>query len=398
VVWRPFAEQGDTGAQYSLGLMYRDGQGVPPNRMQAYKWWTGAAEQGFGTAIKDRDNLAKWMSADQIAEAQYSLGLMYRDGQGVPQDFVQAQIWFKRAAAQGHQGAKQVVQNLQATPAPKDKALPNGNLTVQDLAKAQFNLGQRYAGGIGVAQDDARAAKWYRKAAEQGHAQAQYNLGVMYENGLDALLRGNYAKALRILLALAAQSHTKAQNSLGLIYDNGRGVPQDFAEALKWYRIAAEQGDTQAQTNLGFMYANGRGVPRDDAEAVKWYRKAAEQGDTLAQARLSAIVLAVPTNAGPFEDGLRAYVKGNYAVALKFWQPLAEQGDAQAQHNVGLMYESGQGVPRNYVQAYIWFDLARDGAIPGAHTNLVEVAKHMTPGQIAEAEHMVREWLAKHQQ
>ena len=97
-----------------------------------------------------------------------------------------------------------------------------------------------YHDGKGVTQDYAEAAKWYRKAADQGIAEAQQNLGVMYENG--------------------------------------QGVPQNPAEAVKRYRRAAEQGNATAQYNLGVNYENGQGVPKDDAEAAKWYRLAAGAG------------------------------------------------------------------------------------------------------------------------
>ena len=53
----------------------------------------------------------------------------------------------------------------------------------QGDASAQFNLGNMYANGEGVPQDDAEAVRWYRLAAEQGNAGAQLNLGNMYANG-----------------------------------------------------------------------------------------------------------------------------------------------------------------------------------------------------------------------
>ncbi len=69
---------------------------------------------------------------------------------------------------------------------------------------------------------------------------------------------------------------------------------------------------------------------------------------------LAIMGLAVPANAGPFEDGLAAYRRDDYATALKFWRPLAEQGDAQAQHNLGFMYANGQGVPQDNAEAVKW--------------------------------------------
>ncbi len=53
---------------------------------------------------------------------------------------------------------------------------------------------------------------------------------------------------------------------------------------------------------------------------------------------LAIMALAVPANAGPLEDGLAAYESKDYATALKLWRPLAEQGNADAQNNLGFMY------------------------------------------------------------
>ena len=50
------------------------------------------------------------------------------------------------------------------------------------------------------------------------------------------------------------------------------------------------------------------------------------------------VCAAGPAVAGPFEDGATAYAKGDYGTALRLWRPLAEQGDARAQYNLGLMY------------------------------------------------------------
>ena len=70
------------------------------------------------------------------------------------------------------------------------------------------------------------------------------------------------------------------------------------------------------------------------------------------------LALTVPADAGPFEDGEAAYERGDYAAALKIWRPLAEQGDAKAQVNLGYMYAIGRGVPQDNVLAHMWFDLA----------------------------------------
>ena len=77
--------------------------------------------------------------------------------------------------------------------------------------------------------------------------------------------------------------------------------------------------------------------------------------------------LAAPVAAGPYEDGVAAYHRGDYATALRLWRPLAEEANAprfgcgvhcKAQTYLGVMYAKGQGVVQDDAQAYKWFDLA----------------------------------------
>ncbi len=91
--FRALAEQGNAGAQNNLGLMYAEGQGVPQNHKEAGRWLRLAAAQGD-------------------AQAQHNLGMMYVEGQGVPQDFVRAHMWWDLAAAQGHEKARQARDRL----------------------------------------------------------------------------------------------------------------------------------------------------------------------------------------------------------------------------------------------------------------------------------------------
>ena len=140
---------------------------------------------------------------------------------------------------------------------------------------------------------------------------------------------------------------------------------------------------------------------------------------------------AVPAVAGPFEDALAPAQKGYYATALRLWQPLAEQGNAAAQRNLGVMYANGQGVPQDYEAATAWYSKAAEQAYASAQHNLGamyadgrgvtqdyvlahmwfnlsaaqgdadatknrdRVAGKMTPARIAEAQRLAREWKPK---
>ena len=72
---------------------------------------------------------------------------------------------------------------------------------------------------------------------------------------------------------------------------------------------------------------------------------------------LSIICLAVPAWAD-FQAGMDANNRGDYATALREWRPLAEQGDPSAQFRLGLLYENGNGVPRDFAKARLWYEKA----------------------------------------
>ena len=67
--WLPLAEQGEGMAQYSVGILFAHGQGVPQDYIQAHFWFSLAATQGRKRAETARDNLAKKMTNEQITEA-----------------------------------------------------------------------------------------------------------------------------------------------------------------------------------------------------------------------------------------------------------------------------------------------------------------------------------------
>ncbi len=75
-------------------------------------------------------------------------------------------------------------------------------------------------------------------------------------------------------------------------------------------------------------------------------------------------------SAADFQAGLDAYNRGDFAAALKEWQPLAAQGDANSQYNLGLLYARGQGVPQDYKQALAWYQKAAEQDVPAAEYNL----------------------------
>ena len=149
-------------------------------------------------------------------------------------------------------------------------------LDSRKVRPSQFSLALDYTTGNGVLKDNKEAAKWYRKAADQGDADAQFLLGNIYYDG-EGVLK-DYKEAVRWYRKAAEQGDPNAQDSLGLMYANGEGVLKDSKEAVKWYRKAAEQGHADAQGRVGVHYYLGEGVLKDDVAAFVWFNLAAFNG------------------------------------------------------------------------------------------------------------------------
>ena len=91
---------------------------------------------------------------------------------------------------------------------------------------------------------------------------------------------------------------------------------------------------------------------------------------TVVRASLMLVAIGGAATAGPLEDAVAAYQRGDYVTALRLWRPLAEQGDADAQFHLGVMYESGQGGLRNDAEAIKWYRKAAEHDDAVAQFNL----------------------------
>ena len=135
------------------------------------------------------------------AEAQFRLGVMYGNGDGVRLDYDQALAWFEKAAAQNHQNAL-------------------------------ITMAWMFASGAGVETDEARARDLYLRAAELGSAKAQYVVGTMYRFAQYGLEK-DLAAAVDWYVKAADQGMPTAQLALGKMLMEGKGVMRDDAAALQ---------------------------------------------------------------------------------------------------------------------------------------------------------------------
>ncbi len=147
------------------------------------------------------------------AAAAYEVGLRYVEGKGVPVNFEQAALWFKRAADKG-------------------------------LVPAQFRLASLLEKGKGVPKDIDRARALYLAAANKGNAKAMHNLAVIYAEGIDG--KSDYASAIKWFRMASKRGLADSQFNLGVLAARGIGMNPDLSEAYKWFALAAKQGDKEA--------------------------------------------------------------------------------------------------------------------------------------------------------
>ena len=92
--------------------------------------------------------------------------------------------------------------------------------------------------------------------------------------------------------------------------------------------------------------------------------------------------------AGPWEDGMVAYNRGDYLPAIRLFRPLAEAGNPKAQNQIGLMYRKGEGTAQSPARAFMWFSLAARRGDAKAKAELRAVSGTMTPAEVSQARAM----------
>lgn len=296
------AQKGVRNAQFRYGIMLFNGLGVTPNKVEGETWLRRAALAGEGDAAalvgeiyaRGDDNLppnyaeaALWFRI--AAEAGHSnsaraLGLLYLTGAGagaIPRDADEAAKWLRIAAEKGDSVAqsdlatlllKRQINSRITEPAPVhewfEKAAESGD------AIGAYNFAVCLAEGIGLERDEARAAQWFRRAAENV-VNAQYRYGRMLVEGRG--IEQNFEEARIWLHKAASKNMLEALLDLAALNLQGLGGARDDASASELFERAAAQGNPDAMFALGALYGGGHEIAVDRARSLFWYRQAAER-------------------------------------------------------------------------------------------------------------------------
>jgi TPR repeat protein len=178
---------------------------------------------------------------------------------------------YVRAAQNGHAAAAYQAALCKSSSEPAlarrllERAADKGHPGAQEL------MGRACIEG----KDTACAAKWLERAAAKGRPSAMSLLAWLYASDPE---RAEFAKAAYYYRAAAEAGDQAAQNNLGELYESGKGVPQDASLAFAWYARAAEAGFPPGQLNLARMYAAGNGVAQNTVSAREWAERARRQG------------------------------------------------------------------------------------------------------------------------
>lgn len=190
--------------------------------------------------------------------------------------------------------------------------------------------------GLGTDGDPAEAGT-IEAAARDGDPVAEFQLGLSH------LQAGRTSSALQLIRSSANKGQPAAQYRLAKIYEAGEGVTADPAMARQLTERSARNGNRIAMHDLALYYAEGRGdVNVDIKTAAKWFEKA------------------------------------------------AQRGVVDSQYNLGVLFESGQGLPKDFTQAYVWYGIAANQGDQYAQKQLETLKGNMAVGDVAKAEKRVK--------
>jgi len=358
------AEQGVVKAQYKLGLIYGKGKGVAKDYSKAFKWWNLAAEKGNG-------------------KAQTNLGWMYEMGKGVPKDAQKAANWYQLASNQGFAKAQEKLnlllnktkefKNLKEKSSKEIKDLQTINAALNselnqiksENAKAIEATNQANA----KAEQEQLASSKEIKDLQTINAALNSELNQIKSENAKAIEATNQANAKAEQEQLASISDNHSELNTGSVSFRGDALDvasysedtftevgdyindsdrlheainsldkKEFVTAHQLFLDLADKGIAEAQINLGMMFESGQGVPQDFNEAIRWYRLAADQKLIKAQEKLNLL--------------------------------LKKAAEPQINLSLGMMFESGQGVPQDFNEAIRWYRLAADQGLIKAQKKL----------------------------
>lgn len=313
------AIEGYSQAQVVLGLMYMNGEHVPQNNEKALKWFQKADDQGDANAL-------------------IGMAFLYGDNLG---DNDKAFMFLQKAAERGNKhgqyllavayqsGMWGISEDIHEAEKWYKKAAQ------QDNNMARYRLGRIYVENDDMGYDTQDGIKLIEKAAREGDGDAQDYLGSCYHYGF--LLKKDINKAWNFYTQAAGSGVANSMIELGVMNLNREKMAPNDAAAIYYLKAALDKGDSRANYYLGRAYLDGRGVDEDGDKGWDLIESAADDGFELALNFLGKTYLSMARDEETDDKDREEYVEN----AAHYLSQSAEQNNAEGQWHLGWMYING---------------------------------------------------------
>ena len=413
----PAAEECAASAQFEMGKMLLVGEGVAVDEVRAAElfhalWKQGHADAGLHWAeclleghgvpqdlARGFAVLNESVARHPTPQGQYKLGVCYEFGLGVKASVRTAIDKYSLAAE--HFGDECFFrigllhhQNLEVGGA--GMALPwYRKAAERSHQDACINLGFCYEHGEGCEQDLDEAMRLYHIAAVLGNARAQYNLGLRYAQQWRQLLEAEAAAAAAARAAAAGSDEAQcagASKKTAMAAVDGRpsaaasrrgSVSRQSSGTVASPAVAVDGRPSAAASKRGSIASDAVDAPAVASvppsqvareQAIEWYTKAADSGYKDAQNNLGVLLAA---------DGADAQLER----AVQLFDTAANAGHAEACFNLGNCYHRGHGIAHDSRKALLWFEKAAElGHVEGAfNAGVCTLEQHKSIGAVVGA-------------
>lgn len=356
------SQKGDSKASYNLGRIYYEGQrGLDRNIDLARRYFFIVASRYWKKDGRILENHKPGIEKI-VSKAAGFLGRMYLRGDGVPQSFERAKIWFERGVAhadaqsqhglglmclKGHGVKENVKFAMELFKASAD----------QDYAPALVKMGQLYLDQGG--QDDVRIANnYFELAGRHGSIEALYYLAEMIHHGVGREKLCGQSLSYYKAVAEKAEPLVSSWADANAAYEAG-----EYELAFLEYLMAAEQGYEKAQTNIAYMLDS----VQSQTPLTSWFYAGRDRNGLLNNPGLALVYWtrsSIQSNVDSLVKMGDYYFHGigteaDIAKAVQCYTGASDYSQsAQALFNLGWMHENGIGLNQDFHLAKRFYDLA----------------------------------------
>ncbi len=365
------AEAGIADSQYELAMMYRDGTGFGKSEELYREWMKRASDQGH-----------------TLAQVAYADILMGEGG-----DTSEAVSLYRSAANKGNNDARRKISSIGKGKDELGEKIKEIFLRMAEEGEPinMFRCADYLLKTAWTEEDRQLAFKWFERSAENGYPNAMHQVGLMYRDGLGTFRDNN--KMAEWLDKASEMGFLPSITLMADIYFQGRLVPKDTKKAFDLYLKGAELGNGKCQYQVAVMYSNGEGTDIDIEKSDKWFEmfshsttiwnniwaadwaKMFDYDPELIKAIYwRSAECASTTSLGNILN-LCICTNDDCSIAVGQLTSLAEKGNLDAYKRLGNLFYDGVGVEKDYSKSYSCYEKIAYAGDPWCLNRLGEMSR-----------------------